>query len=75
MPPSARVRLTEPGDLREAQRVVVPPLPEPRQPEPAVLPESLWPALPVRRPPLPVMPDPTPVLLRRERLSAEQAAT
>lgn len=74
-PPSARVRVTEPGEGRDAQRVAVPRWREPRQPEPAVLPESLWPDLPVRRPPAPVMPDPAPGLLRRERLSAEQAAT
>lgn len=42
---------------------------------PGVLPEHLWPPLPTRRAPAPVVPDPVPALERRVRLTAEQAAT
>ena len=75
VPPIAPARLTGPGDGREAPAVAAPPRHEPLEFETAVLPESLWPELPIRRPPVPAMPDPTPLLLRRERLAAEQAAT
>ncbi len=43
--------------------------------EPATLPESLWPELPVRPTATPIAPDPAPIMVRRERLAAEQAAT
>ena len=73
-PRTSRVRVGVPGEAREAPALAVPQH-EPPQPDRAVLPESLWPELPARRPPVPVMPDPAPLLIRRERLAAEQAAT
>jgi hypothetical protein len=72
--PSARVRLTESGEGLRTPTVTVP-RGRDLQLESAVLPESLWPELPARRPVPPVMPDPAPILIRRERLAAEQAAT
>ena len=47
----------------------------PYLPNTAVLPGSLWPALPARPPAVPVPAYPALALLRRERLQAEQGAT
>jgi hypothetical protein len=46
-----------------------------RDPLPAVLPQSLWPALPPRAPMVVAPADPLPGLRRHSRLTAEQAAT
>ena len=67
-PASDATPLAVPPPVRPGSGQSVPDLP-------GVLPEHLWPPLPTRRAPVPVVPDPVPALERRVRLTAEQAAT
>lgn len=72
--PGPRVNPVVQAEVPEATRPLVPGPVDTVWPPP-VLPETLWPALPVRPDVRAAATDPTMTLLRRARLANEQAAT